>query len=92
MTDIIYWNCQPVYLMTASSSSAVRNRGDVATDVSNSSDDGYVRVDYDYHWDHPSADDENQDEDPCCQIVGEVVEAASGEESLRNVFADSEKR
>jgi len=42
---------------------------DVTANQNNSSNDGRVRVKYDYHWDHPSSDKENQDEDPSCQVV-----------------------
>jgi len=59
--------------------------------VNNSSKDSHVRVNYDHHWDHPSAKEEDKDEDPSCQVVGEVVEAASSEESFRYIFADSKK-
>ena len=65
---------------------------DAAANVNNSPKDSYVTVNYDYHWNQPSAKEENKDEDPSRQVVREVVEAASGEESFRHIFADSEKR
>jgi len=64
--DIIYWHCPPGSYLIARSSRAIGDRGDVTADENNSPEDGYVRVNYDNHWNHPSADEENKDEDPSC--------------------------
>ena len=64
---------------------------DVTANQNNSPDDGQVRVKYDYHWDHPSSNKENQDEDSSCHVVREIVETTTREESLRDVFSDSEE-
>jgi len=77
--------------LIASSSGAIGDRVDITANVNNSPKDSYVTVNYDHHWNHPSAKEENKDEDPSRQVVGEVVEAASSKESFRHIFTDSEK-
>lgn len=71
---------------------AVCDLSDIAANLDNSSNDENVRVNYDAHWDHPSADDENKDEDSRCRIVGYIIETTSREVTFGHIFSDPKER